>query len=403
MKRRILFVDDEQNVLSGLRRMLRALRNEYEFSFAEGGKEALALMDEHHFDLVVSDMRMPGMDGAELLRAVKERSPATIRVVLSGQADVESICRTVGVAHQYLSKPCDSELLTDVLKRACALQDVIGNQNITSVIAGVDSLPSLPKVYHELQLALHKPEVSVGEIGALIERDMAMAAKILQLVNSSFFGLYKKVETPARAVMLLGIDTVKMLILGVEIFSQLPKDAQGLPINRLFPHSLAVAQCAKRIAESETMGKDFVGSCLVAGLVHDIGKLVLITALPEEYRRAISLAQTNKMAISSAEEEVFGTTQNSIGAYLVGLWGFARDILEAVAFNNQLHLYCGRAEISAALIVHVANTCYYLAYPEELLGREMAFDLVGIAEAGCADKLPEWQAICQDYLQDLAD
>ena len=105
-KTRILFVDDEPLVLQGLQRMLRPMRNEWEMAFVESGRRALEEMATLPFQVVVSDMRMPGMNGAQFLSHVQELYPRTVRLILSGHADKDLIMKCVGTAHQFLAKPC---------------------------------------------------------------------------------------------------------------------------------------------------------------------------------------------------------------------------------------------------------------------------------------------------------
>ncbi len=121
--KKILFVDDETRVLEGLRRMLRGLRHEWDMEFVASGEEALIRLNACRFDVVVSDMRMPGMDGCELLEQIRQQSPTTVRIVLSGHSDRQAVMRTVGVAHQFLSKPCDSQVVTTTVMRACRIRD----------------------------------------------------------------------------------------------------------------------------------------------------------------------------------------------------------------------------------------------------------------------------------------
>ena len=103
---RVIFIDDEPNILSGLKRILRPLRNEWQMEFKDGGQAALESLAETPCDVVVSDMKMPGMDGAQLLSAVKDQYPNSIRIALSGETDSHMIYRCVQHAHQYLAKPC---------------------------------------------------------------------------------------------------------------------------------------------------------------------------------------------------------------------------------------------------------------------------------------------------------
>ncbi len=222
MKKSILFVDDEANVLSGLRRMLRGQREEWDCEFADSGQAALALIAERDgFDVIVTDMRMPGMDGAQLLEQVKQVSPRTVRLVLSGQSDQELTMKAVGPAHQFLSKPCDAETLVNVIKRACALRDRLAPGGLTNLVSQLDRLPSMPGIYRRLVHELQSPDVGVAEVGRIIAEDPAMTSKILQLVNSSFFCFQQRISDPVQAAMILGINTIKALVLSVHVFGQL--------------------------------------------------------------------------------------------------------------------------------------------------------------------------------------
>src|SRR5271168_4540910 len=123
MKKRILFVDDDKFALNGMDRSLRSMRDEWEMEFVGGGNQALLRMDEAAFDVIVSDMRMPGMNGAELLNEVMKRHPKTVRLILSGYADHDLIMKCVGSTHQYLAKPCDAKTLKMTVQRAAHLED----------------------------------------------------------------------------------------------------------------------------------------------------------------------------------------------------------------------------------------------------------------------------------------
>lgn len=253
LKKSILFVDDEPNILAGLKRTFRTLRNTMELTFLESGQAALDFMDTHAVDVIVSDMRMPNMDGATLLTTIQQRFPHVIRIMLTGQADEESILRTVGVVHQFIAKPSDPESLKRTLERSCALQDILNNEHLKTLAASIGVLPSLPSLYARLQHAIKQPESSLAEIGEIIEQDLAMSAKILQLVNSSFFGFFKNIDSPSRAVSLLGLDTVKALVLCVGAFSELrPLATSSFSATALWHHSMIVAAYAKTIVQEES-------------------------------------------------------------------------------------------------------------------------------------------------------
>lgn len=400
--KKVLFVDDEPNILDGLRRMLRSLRNEFDMQFAGSGSEALKLMAGHRFDVVITDMRMPGMDGAELLKTIKEKYPHTIRIMLTGQADETSILSTVGVVHQFLAKPCSPDQLKTVLVQAGALQDILSDGSLKDLISQIGSLPTLPTTYARLQKALASPDVEIADIGKIIERDIAMSAKILQLVNSAFFGIYTKVESPARAVSLLGLDTIKALVLGLEIFTQIkiPKDI--FPVETLWSHSLTVGKIAKAIAAGEGNDKDLLSNAFLSGILHDIGKLVLVSHLPDKYRQVIDLAWEENITLPEAELKVFGVGQAAVGAYLIGLWGFTQPIVEAIGFHPALDRYPTVA-FTPALAVHVANILYYKHNPEEVIGRNEELYLPALEKLGLLEKMAEWQGMCAEIMQTDTD
>src|SRR4051812_29140875 len=224
--KRILFVDDEPNILDGLRDLLRKYRHKMEMVFATSGDAALAELREGRFDALVSDMRMPRMDGATLLQKVKEEYPDVIRIILSGQAERNSVFMALPVCHQFLAKPCDAETLCNVIERSCRLRDLLTDQSLRKQIGGIEKLPSLPTVYRQLMEAMARPDVSAGKLAQIIEQDSAMSAKILQLVNSACFGATRSISRIDHAVMYLGMELVKNLALTVNVFASMERSAR---------------------------------------------------------------------------------------------------------------------------------------------------------------------------------
>lgn len=208
MKLSVLFVDDEPHVLQGLQRMMRSMRQEWEIITAGGGLEALDLLSRKPVDVVVTDMRMPGMDGTQLLNEIKNSYPQIVRIILSGQSDREMILKSVRPAHQYLAKPCNDEILKSTIERSCWLRDLLADNSLKQLISRIDSLPSLPTLYLEILRELESPYSSMQKIGEIISRDIGMTAKILQMVNSAFFGFRRHIASPAEAAELLGLETI---------------------------------------------------------------------------------------------------------------------------------------------------------------------------------------------------
>ena len=396
-KRRILFVDDDPNILSGIRRVLRPMRDDFDLQFAESGREALEVMAGAEFDVVVSDMRMPGMDGADLLKMVQSLYPCTIRVMLTGQADEDAILRTVGVVHQFLEKPSDPELLKSVLQRASVLHTLIADEKLKEIISSIESLPSLPEVYSRLQRALVRSDVSVADVAAIIEEDMAMSAKILQLVNSAFFGLFQRVESPARAVSLLGLETIKGIVLGMHVFSEIKSASKLFSLNKLWSHSMAVGACAKKIALAETDNKVIIDNSFIAGILHDVGKLVFAAKMSESYDQVVTLARQQEVSLYDAEKEILHAGHDAVGAYLIGLWGLPGPVVEAIGFHHRIIDYPDNS-FNPALAVHAANAIYYEQRPKDIVGATALLDYEYLEKLGLADRIDGWRDICSEIL-----
>jgi len=397
-KKTILFVDDEPNILAGLRRMLRSMRKSMHFEFAENGQAALELMAARPVDVVVSDMRMPGMDGAALLSTIQKEYPHAIRIMLTGQADDEAIMRTVGVVHQFLAKPADPDILKQVINRASALQDLMADDRLKQLVSSVGSLPSLPETYARLQQVIKDPEAGLDEVAAVIEQDLAMSAKVLQLVNSAFFGLYRHIESPGRAVSLLGLDTIKALVLGVGVFSEM----QAVPsriynVSRLWDHSLACAAFAKAIA-ADSDNRELTDNAFIAGLLHDVGKLLLISRMGREFEQAVLLAREEEITLNEAEHRVFGAGHGDVGGYLIGIWGLPGAVVEAITFHHRLDSY-PEPDLSPALAVQVADWIDYQLHPERIVGAPPLLDEHLLTQLGLSDRLDEWLARCRSLTE----
>jgi len=355
MNKRVLFVDDEPNVLEGLQRTLRQMRSEWDMVFAASGEAALALMAEQPADVLITDMSMPGMNGAELLKQVMARYPTTVRLVLSGHADRELVAQCVGVANQYISKPCESEMLKSIIRNACLLSGGLVSDAVKRIIGSTDTLPSMPALYQRLKQALEDENVSSQILGDIIQQDMAMTAKILKLVNSAFFGLRRTIERPHEAVSYLGSETIKTLVLANGIFEQAAQfKTNALSLDDLWHHSQNVACGAKAIAKAECADRSVQEDSFVGGMLHDVGILVLASNFPDAYDRMARTILREQVSIPAAEMSEFGTTHAEVGAYLLGLWGLPAPILKNVGLHHQPQ-FAAVSGFNALLAVHIAD------------------------------------------------
>jgi len=400
MKRQILFVDDEKKILEALQRMLRGMRNDWEMRFAEGGAEALALLAKGSFDVVVTDMRMPKMDGADLLSEIKKCYPNIVRIILSGHSEKELVLKSVSPAHQYLAKPCDAETLKHTISRACALRDLLAQDTLKGIVSQINSLPSLPSLYSELMNAMQSSDSSIQQIGQIIAKDIAMTAKVLQIVNSAFFGIPRHISNPEQAVGLLGLDTVKALILTAGVFSSSSQiRVAGFKADTLWSHSIATGAIAREIARAESMDRQDIDNAFMAGLLHDVGQLIIAAEIPAQYGEVLKKLQNEPDSLHLIEHQIIGSTHAEVGAYLLGLWGLPDAIVEAVAFHH-LPGSCVAEGLLPLSIVHAADALeHHMAQPIRPMNQIARLDQEYMEKSGLTERLSTWQDICSQIMK----
>lgn len=389
----VLFVDDEPFILDGLRRMLRPLRANWDLHFATSGAAALDLLADQPFALVVSDMRMPGMNGAQLLQEVQKRHPLTIRVILSGHADRELVTQCVGVAHQYLAKPCDAETLKATLDTLRTLAGPEVTPGVRRLVGTLDRLPSLPGLYQEVRQALGREDTGPAELGAIIQQDPAMTAQILKLVNSAFFGLRRSIGTAQEAVSYLGLDTIKTLVLVHGVFgAQTPFACRSLSLEQLWTHSIAVATHAATLAKAEGQSRAFQDACFAGGILHDLGLMVFASGLPERCDEAVRRVQAEGLRLAAVELELFGCTHGEVGAYLLGLWGLPPAILTILREQHGQGLAPG-CPFTPSVAVWAADLIAGHSGIHPLF-KANDTDFTTLGNLGFAARLPVWRKAC---------
>lgn len=355
MTRSVLFVDDEPKILDGLNRMLRPLRQEWSMGFAAGGPDALARFADRPYDVIVSDMRMPGMDGDELLAEIRRLYPRTLRIVLTGEAHRDAMVRVIGVAHRVLTKPLDADRLKDVIRRSCQLRDVLRNQALEELIGRIGSVPSPPGLYARVVDAFDDPDMSIDDLAEMLSGDVGVAAKLVQLANSALFGLRWPATTPAQAIQVLGTETTKALVLAAGLISRFdPATLAPYDLGDVWGHSREVGAAAGRIARGIGLNDRGQREAAMAGLLHDIGRLALIDIAPDRYRTVLARVAIGAESVTAAERAIFGTTHAEVGAYLLGLWGLPEAIMETVAWHHE-PARCPGSHYDALTAVHVAE------------------------------------------------
>lgn len=385
-KHNILFVDDDPLILKGLSRSLDEYEDQWNVKFALSGNEALSKLGETEFDAVITDLLMPLMNGLALLEKVNETHPGVLRFVLSGNNSDFHAIQSVNLVHQMFPKPCEMDHIYQSVERACRLKDSLANPGLIQIITSIHNLPSKPALYDQLLVELQSTEPNMKSVGDIISQDAAMTAKVLQLVNSAFFGLSDKISNPQRAISLIGLNTTKALVLTSHVFSEYESRANvPVSIRNLWNHSMLVSNIARQIARELDLSKEDQENAQVAGILHDIGKLLELK-IPK--MASMMRFQTRRVLIST-EYEILNTSHAEMGAYLLGIWGIPTNIVEAILYHHApaKQLAKGCTIITA---LHIANGLLNMCEFETKTKYESNLDIKYLETVIDLNRLEDW-------------
>lgn len=219
-------------------------------------------------------------------------------------------------------------------------------QNLRSQIEKVDTLPTMPSVLKKLLKVIENPKVSLNEIGNFISSDPVLTTRVLKVVNSPIYGFPGRISSVSQALILLGLNVVRGMLLGVSVFEVMERAMVGL-----WEHSMGCAVTARIIAQKK--GVKEPEEISVAALLHDIGKVVLSLKFTEEYKDILSNAEKNGLYISEAEKNYFSITHAEAGAWIAQKWNFPKSLVEVIEYHHKPHLSKNIPVQSA--IVHLAD------------------------------------------------
>ena len=395
-KHSVLFVDVDPVVLQGLKSSLERFNDYWNTDFASSAQEALDKLSDMSFDVIITDMHMPAMDGMQFLEVVSRERPDVLRFVLCGNTSDMQVLKSTQLAHQMIPKPYAMEHLYEVVERACRLREMLTDPHLLRIITGIKTLPSVPILYNRLLKELQSGYASSQSVGNIIAQDTAMTAKVLQLVNSAFFGLPENISSPQRAVTILGLNTIKALVLGIQVFSEF-KGKSNIPISidSLWRHSLLVSSQAYQIARSLNLNVHEQEYARVSGILHDIGRLMLFK-IPDIFQK-VQFSKSGMIPVES-EYKVLGTSHAEMGAYLLGIWGLPNPIVEATTFHHRPGAQLLKnADLITA--VYTANGLVNMCQHEKEIRYEAYLDMKYIGKADVIKYLDEWTASVRDLMQ----
>lgn len=365
MSTRILLIDEDPQTLKSYREALAPKAPLWILNCTSSADEGLESAREHRPDIVIAALSTNDGHGAQILSEIEKIAPSAQRFITATEADKPKLKATFGSTFQFLPNPCPANRLVTEIQRCVAIETWLADDRIKRLVAKIGEFPSLPPVYLKVVNALNSRDASAGSIAQAISGDLAISAKVLQTVNSSYYGFDQKISNITQAVGVLGVDCVKNLVLAIQVFSKLgsTEDHRAL-IDELWHHSMSVAITARRIALHETEDEKIAEEAYTAGLLHDIGKLVLLNAEPDLYDAARQHAREESIPLWSAEDQLVGSNHAEIGAYLLARWGMPTNLTEAVALHHQPTISSSKT-FSPLAAVHVANALIHYRLSED--------------------------------------
>ncbi len=386
--RRILVVQADLASCRELENILQAKQNQWDMCFVAGAMAAKDQLDRESWDIVISDLLSES--DRFLLADVRSYFPDIIRFGLVRQSRPSP--SQVSVVHQYLVRPFAVNELEVAVERSCMLRDLVHSELMIRTVGELGTLPSAPSVYMKLVRTLNEPNPSIDEISRVVESDVGISAKVLQIVNSAIFRTRQEIATVKLATSFLGLNFIKNLVLSTEILCAF-ENIQGLPgfsIEELQAHSLFTA----RIAGSLYLQNDTRDAAIIASLLHDVGKLILAWKMPERFARVLGAVQEQGRPFFQIEQELYGITHAEIGGYLLGLWGLPIPVTEAIAFHH-----------TPGRVPHYHFDCVGAVYVANLLAHELdgslkeghqLWDTELLKSLDLAHKLPIWGVMAQE-------
>lgn len=379
----VIFVDDEPRLLDGLRRQFRSYRTEWAMRFANSGEEALRMLREEPADVVVTDMRMPGMNGVELLNQVRQDSPGTIRFVLSGQTDQSELLDDIGNIHQFLQKPCEIESLEHAIRRTCTLAAMLESPKLREIVSGIHSLPIISESYNKLVRALEDESCDFDAITEIVEQDVGLSVKILQLVNSAFFGIPRKTASIHDAIVMIGTQNLLHLAMSAQIFDTLSQSSMSKDVvTKIWGVSNHLGEYTRHLAIRGGLSTESADGVRFAGVFSHIGRAIIAWTMPFEFEEIIAAARENQTPIRDEEIKTIGVPQEYVGAYALGLWGFSDQIVESVARQCTPSTSMVKNHEHPLLWLHLARA---MMKPSEYTDR-IGFDMEWAQSIGFSDQ-----------------
>lgn len=384
--KRILFVDDEIQILKSLSRLF--IDKEYDVVTAENGEDALKILESQEINLIVSDMRMPNMDGYQLLSKVREKYPKILRVILSGYADETITFRALqqNIAKLYMFKPWKNDMLIKLVEQIFETEDLLSHSDLLLLINNIEELPTIQSSYQRIIGMIEKDTDHLTEIAREIERDLSISTKVLHIANSAFYGV--KTGSIKQAVTYLGLQNIRNLILATSIMDSISVTGVGMDFaQKVWEHAFLTNKILFFIFE-KCLKKKMSELANSAGLLHNIGIVFMLKFFSKNYINFVNKTVDEGFVFIELEKAEFKVTHQETGGYLLRWWDLPFPIVEAALYHH--NPFDERIVNSELVIgVHIAQKyAWDMMEISQMTGfHSEAFERIGLKQSEFEEKL----------------
>lgn len=398
---RVLFIDQDVYFQQSLNRVVISKKLRIDLRQSSSWKQAKKILESFSCDVIVVNDTLCDIQCEQLLVSIRDMYPMTLRILVSSDASEDKVPNLLIAAHQVLTKPTSPLSILEAIQTSSRLRSLLMNEQLRTVVHKMTYIPVVPKVYTELTDELRKDNSSNHVLAKIISQDISLTAGILKLVNTPFFGLSRRVDDMQQAVSILGVNLIRGLVLSTRVFTILDsKSYPGFDVEKLWGHCMDVARCIRAVKRFSNAGMRATENAFLAGLLHDIGKVVLAAGCPDVYIHVLQNSQTKNIPLAVAEERLLGVTHAEVGAYLLGLWGFSEPIVSAIAQHHGFML--GSSFTRLASVLHVVDVEIHNRYVRSNGYAPHLVDTRMLEIIGGDEVFNEWKSVIHAELDSIS-
>ncbi len=393
MSATLLIIDPDAEAIESYQKALAPKEASWTALYATTAEEGLKLAANDTPDIIVAALSLNDGLGLKVLSQAIDSSPLSHAFIAAQELERPQLAAAFEGGCRYLPRPCTADRLISEFQRCLAIDSWLQSPVVKEIVSSRQEFESLPAQHHQIVTGLNSPDTSIDDIAEAIANDLALSAKILETANSSFYGFDQSVADIKQAISLLGLSTTRNIVLAVHIFSQVGQDSEHQSlIKEIWHHSIAVAGAARRICLHETNDQKAAEEAYSAGLLHDIGKLILLGVVPDDYIEAQRLSREESLSPWQTEYKVIGCDHAEVGAYLLAKWGLPNALSEAAALHHRPANSC-RGTFSTLAAVHAANAIVRKRRnPQHADATPITNFLI---EIGKSEQWADWEAIAK--------